>query len=111
MLDIWLLSQYYVDDRGWTYPVAFDYGEHYFAPLHPETPDGWSLVRLAADSHQLDAAKQDPRVVYCGRDYDTPPAKMLEVYASQLDPNVTYMFLGQVLARLAQTEPSYYHEF
>lgn len=108
MLSVWFLTQHYIDETGWMHPVAYDYGQHFFCPVTPATPDEWALVRVAIDVHQIEAAKQDPRLIYCGREYNTPPPKLLEVYASKLDPGATYAFFGQVLATLAETEPNYY---
>lgn len=111
MYEVWMLSQFYLDPlHNWDVPVCTAYGGNYVCPRHPDTPDGYALVLLDTSPQQIEAAKQDPRVVVCGRDYDTPPAQLLSTYASWLDPNTNYLFVGQVLARLAQTDPGYYHQ-
>lgn len=112
MLLIWFLSQSFTDDTGMLRPVAQDYGQHWFWPVCPATEDEWKLVRVALDNHQLDAAKQDSRVVYCGirEGFDPPPPQLLQIYADQLDPSTSYMFFGQVLAKLAQSNANYYQE-
>jgi hypothetical protein len=91
--------------HNWTVPVCTAYGGNYLCPRLPETADGWALVLIETSPQQIEAAKQDPRVVYCGKDYNTPPPQVLTTYASWLDPAVNYMFMGQVLAKLAETEP------
>lgn len=111
MFEVWFLSQYYQDENGVTFPVAYDYGQWWFCPVLPETADAFTLVRIAMDSHQIDAAKQDPRLVYCGVSDDDPPAQLLEVYANQLDPTKTYTSVGKVVAKLAQSEMNYHKQF
>lgn len=93
------------------FPVCSAYGYNYRHAIPLLTPVDWQLVQMDTTPTQLEAAKQDPRVIVCGKDYDPPPAKVLEVYKDWLDPNVTYLFMGQVIARLAQREIGFYHEF
>ena len=112
---MWFLSQFYTDplhseNLGCNLPVCSAYGQNYHAVQVPSAPEGWGLVMMRTTFQQIEAARQDPRVIVCGKDYDAVPAKMLEVFGSQLDPSVTYMFIGQVISRLAQSEISYYHE-
>jgi len=116
MHQVWMLSQFYTDpihsaNLGVDLPVCLAYGENFHCCGHPETADGWALVHIWSAQQQIEAARQDPRVIVCGKDYDTPPAKVLEVYKDWLTPNTAYMFMGQLIARLAQIEPTFYHEF
>ena len=115
MILMWFLSQFYTDplhsaNLGCDLPVCSAYGLNYHAVQVPPTPDAWGLVTMWTSIQQIEAARQDPRVIVCGKDYDPPPAKVLEVFGSQLDPGVTYLFMGQVIARLAQSDMSYYHQ-
>lgn len=116
MYQIWMLSQFYTDplhsvNLGVDLPVCLAYGENFHCFKHPETPDGWGLVHIWATLQHIEAARQDPRIIVCGREYDAVPAKVLEVYKDLLDPDTTYMLMGQVIAKLAQAEPSIYQEF
>jgi hypothetical protein len=109
MMNVWMLSKFYdCEVHGWIWPVCAAYGDGPYVPRHPDTPDGWALVKVWTSPQQMEAAKQDPRVIVCGKDYNTPPRELLDAYASWLDPAVTYMFIGQVIARLAETEPIFH---
>jgi len=111
MYEVWMLSQFYLDPiHNWNVPVCTAYGGNFVCPRDPHTPDGWALVLIDTSPQQIEAARQDPRVVVCGKNYDPPPQQALTEYASWLDPSTTYMFMGQVLAQLAQTEPAFQHE-
>jgi hypothetical protein len=116
MMRIWMLSQgYECPERSafhqQLFPVCSAYGYHYRYAVPLITPDDWQLVQIDTTPLQIEAAKQDPRIIVCGKDYDTPPAKVMEIYKDWLDPNTTYMFMGQVIAKLAQTNLAFYHEF
>lgn len=73
-------------------------------------PEGiWTLIRLTSSPQHIEASKLDPRVLYCGTDFDPVPAKVLEVFAPWLDPSTTYSFMGQVIAKLAKIWPTFNH--
>jgi hypothetical protein len=111
MMQVWMLSKFYdCEVHNWIWPVCAAYGDGPYCPRHPATADSWALVKLWTSPQQIEAAKQDPRVIVCGKDYDAPPTEVLSTYSAWLDPAVTYMFMGQVIARLAQLEPIFYHE-
>lgn len=118
IIKVWMLSQMYSCpihpcDGGtaprWQVPVCNAYGrEHLFHLQSPTTQ--WCLVQIVTTPPQLAAAKLDPRVVVCGRHYSKPPQQLLDAYASMLDPTVTYQFVGQVLEKLAESEPLFLQE-
>ena len=107
---VWVLSQFYdCPEHDWPWPVCTAYGVDPHGPgrLSAVNTD-FALVSIETSPVHIEAMKQDARIVYCGRDYDTPPPELLSTYQSKLDPMVQYMFIGQVIARLAQTEPAFY---
>lgn len=114
-----MLSQFYEctihpcdgnpDGKGWDVPVCNAYGrDHFFHRINSSTD--WCLVHIVTTPQQLEAARKDPRVVVCGKHYAKPPAKLLEVYASMLDPTETYQFVGQVIEKLSETDPVFHQE-
>lgn len=114
---MWMLSQRYqcpLHPEGnpsaprWNLPVCSAYGGDYISPNSPDAT--WELVLIVTTPQQLEAAKKDPRVVVCGKLYSKPPAQLLQAYAKWLDPTETYQFLGQVLDKLAETEPMFHLE-
>ena len=111
MYNAWFLTQFYLDPiHNWHVPVCSAYGGNFLCPRNPDTDDGWALVTMDTSPQQMEAAAQDPRVIVCGKEYSTPPTQVLAAYASWLDPNVNYMFMGQVLTKLAETEPAFGHQ-
>jgi hypothetical protein len=111
MMDVWMLSKFYdCEVHGWAWPVCAAYGDAPRVNRHAEDPDGWALVKVWTSPQQIEAAKQDPRVIVCGKDFNAPPRELLEAYASWLDPTVTYMFMGQVIAKLAEAEPIFHSD-
>ena len=81
----WFFSQVYTDpDLNMTVPVCNAYGGQYFCPTYPSTPTGWALVQMLANAHQLEAAKQDQRVLVLPITMDpTPlPQQVTDNYAS-----------------------------
>jgi hypothetical protein len=116
---VWVLSQFYKDDslqvhdQEQVHPVAHDYAEEDFCPVRPgggfADQDDWALVRLKTDTERIKLLKQDPRIVYCGTPWDSPPQRLLDVYSSKLAGS-TYIMLGQVLLKLAEIEPLYHPE-
>jgi len=108
----WFLSQFYDDPLhiAGPMPVCMAYGSAVPGFHWLLAGSGWGLVLMYTSPPQIDASKQDERVVYCGTSYSKPPAKLLEAYASMLDPEETYTTMGQVLAKLAETEPLFMHD-
>lgn len=118
VIKVWMLSQLYEcpihpcdgnpDGTGWEVPVCGAYGRDHF--FHRMNGSGWCLAHIVTTPQQLEAAKKDPRVVVCGKHHAKPPAKLLEVYAAWLDPNEAYRCVGEVLEKLAETEPMFHQE-
>lgn len=104
----WFLTEFYQDeDLNIIVPVCSAYGGRYLCPTHPDTPDGWALVQMLCDAHQLEAAAQDPRVIVLPLTFDPSPLPQ------QVTDNYTTwgatagMSLGALLAKLAVAEPTF----
>jgi hypothetical protein len=109
MKKVWVLSKFYdCPEHEWPWPVCTAYGDGHYSVR--EADSDWALVKMDSSPQHVEAMKEDPRVIYCGRDHDTPPTLMLQVFKDKLAPGVNYMFVGQIIAALAQTNPGYYHE-
>lgn len=105
----WVLSTCFRDDHNTVVPVASAYGHEYRMPMVPATEDGAALVEIWMATHQLDAAKQDSRIVICPHLFDpTPlPEVVIETYAAfGAKPG---MSMGALLAALCDVEPIYGH--
>jgi len=106
----YFLSQFFTDPVSTlTMPVCIAYGKDWLCPTYPATADGWAIVQMLCDSHQLDAAVQDPRVLVLPLVFDpTPlPQQVTDTYTSW--GATTGMSLGALLAKLAETEPVFGH--
>jgi hypothetical protein len=78
---------------------------------HPyNLEDGFGMVKVWTSPPQIEAAKEDPRVIVCGGDFDPVPPEVITTFHRWLDPNVTYQCMGQVIAKLGQWEPCFLHE-
>lgn len=86
-------------------PVAASYGGSWHCPMYPSSPDGWALVEVAIASHQIEAAKTDPRIIVCPPLFDPSPlpAQVITTYANL--GATDGMSLGALLAMLADREP------
>jgi hypothetical protein len=104
---MWMLTQFYIDSTrdGFEWPVAAAYANGHTAPRHPDTSDGWALVFCNSDSHQIEAAAQDPRVQPYRTVWDTITPETVAAYAAQ--GAVTGMMLCQLLSLLAQWEAGF----
>lgn len=106
----WLLSQFFEDETiGHDVPVCNAYGGTWHCPTKPADANGWALVQILCDAHQLDAAAQDPRIVVCPLVFDPAPLpqKVIDAYASW--GAVPGMSMGALLAKLAEAEPAFTH--
>lgn len=105
----WILSKFFRDPQNNLVPVASAYGHRYRVPMHPATDDDFALVEIWAAAHQLDAAKQDHRVLVCPYLFDpTPLAEtVIEAYAAY--GAKAGMSMGSLLALLCEVEPIYGH--
>jgi hypothetical protein len=110
---IWVLTKFYqCPEFDWPWPVCAAYGEAPYCPWHSRTDvyNDWAMVKLWTSPVQIEAMKQDPRVVPVGGDWDPVPQQVIEVFSRWLDPNVTYQCMGQLIAKLGQWEPCFLHE-
>ncbi|HLH35990.1 MAG TPA: hypothetical protein VKX41_15060 [Alloacidobacterium sp.] len=101
----WILSQFYRDSANRLVPVVADYGGNYLVPTNPAADSGSALVLINIDSHQIDAAKQDPRLVVCPLVFDPSPAPAAVISAYASMGAVSGMSMGALLATLAAAEP------
>jgi hypothetical protein len=101
-----MYSQFNTDELlGMMAPVASAYGSGWHCPIFPAADGDWALCQVLADTNQLAAAAQDPRVIVCPLLYDsTPlPKQITDAYASQ--GATAGMSLGSLIATLASAEP------
>jgi hypothetical protein len=104
----WFLSQFYIDDSlQIPVPVCTAYGGEWFSPTFPaDLESGWALVRMYTTPHQIDAAKQDDRVIVCPAESDPRPLdqRIIDAYSSW--PGIeSGLSMGALLATLADKEP------
>lgn len=100
-----MYSQFYRDAVNNLIPVAADYGSNWLCPLYPMADTGWGLVLINIDSHQVEAASQDSRLVVCPLVFDPSPvpAAVITNYANM--GATSGMSMGALLAKLATSEP------
>src|SRR5579875_1240894 len=105
----WILSKFFRDPQNNLVPVAAAYGHKYRVPMHPATDDGSALVEIWAGAHQLDAAKQDDRIVLCPHLFDpsAAPDQVISAYAP-LGAKAG-MCMGSLLSALSDIEPIFAH--
>jgi hypothetical protein len=100
-----MLSQVVRDENGTITPACSAYCAWWLCPEYPSTEDGWALVLVQCFPMQVEAAKQDPRIVLCPLLFDPQPipAQVAEAYA---DKGATpTMSMGALISMLAETEP------
>lgn len=103
---VWMLSQFYKEPaHGWDWPVAASYSDGHECPRHPDAPGGWALVRCNASSHQVEAAALDPRVQPYRTLWDALTPETVAAYQQQ--GAAVGMMLGQLIQRLAQSDPGF----
>lgn len=109
---VWVLSKHYdCPEHEHPWPVVTAYGVDHHCPGRPALDNGvYALMSIETDPEHINAMREDPRIIYCGRSFSTPPQILLELYRHKLDPNTTYLFMGQVIEQLAQSEPAFYHK-
>jgi hypothetical protein len=108
MIKRWFFSEFFLDDdHDHLVPVANAYGNRWHCPRLPEGEGGYALIEMLTSVHQIEAARQDPRVTVCPTAMSpTPvPQNIIDAYASWgATPGMT---MGQLLATLAEQEPMY----
>jgi hypothetical protein len=107
----WTLSTFFRDPYNNLVPVVSAYGHNYRVPMHPATDSGSALVEIWAGAHQLDAAKQDSRVVICPYLFDPSPLPDVVIQAYTPFGAKDGMSMGALLAALCEVEPIYGHTF
>lgn len=104
----WMFTPCYTDDAiGMMAPVASAYGSGWHCPAFPTTEGGSALCQITCNTHQIAAAKQDPRVIVCPLLYDPTPVNpaIIAAYAGQ--GATAEMSMGALIAALAEVEPNY----
>jgi hypothetical protein len=106
----WLFSQFYVDDSlHMPVPVCSAYGFRWFCPSFPRDTDGWALVQMLTTPQQIEASKDDPRVLVMPQLYDPTPLPQI-VTDTYADWGATAgMTAGALIAKLEETEPVFGH--
>ena len=105
----WFLSQFYQDGVVQvTTPVCAAYGAKWMCPTHPADPtNGWALVQMLSDPHQIEAAREDPRVIVCPLVFDPAPLDPRIIAAYESWGATPGMTLAGLLSHLHEAEPSF----
>ena len=104
----WMYSQFFTDAQlGMMAPVATAYGTGWQCPIFPTDEGGSSLCQILCNTNQIEAARQDPRIIVCPLLFDPTPLEqtIIDAYASQ--GAKAGMSLGALIATLAEIEPNY----
>ena len=102
----WVLSKCDRSDQGLR-PLVESLSVNWYGAIPPAEEDGWMLVHVACDGAHVAFMKQDPDFIWIGSEWSKVPQQVLETYASQLDPTEQYQNMGQVLDKLAESEPRF----
>jgi hypothetical protein len=103
MLKRWMLTQFFTSE-GRTIPVCSAYGSRWLCPCFPPE-GGWALVHILTSVHQIEAARQDDRVLVCPMGNQNVPLEVVDAYSYK---GITLgMTMYQVFDKLAETEPLY----
>lgn len=108
MTSRYFLSQFFHDDAiNMTVPICTAYGGQWLCPTMPAAEDGWAIVLMLCAPQQIEAARQDPRVLVLPLTIDPSPLpqQVTDVYASW--GATTGMSLGVLLAKLTDAEPAF----
>jgi hypothetical protein len=103
MQNIWVLSKFFRDENNILLPAANAYGNAWRCPRYPDTDEGFALVQLSADLHQLEAAKSDDWVVVIPNMYSPLPQQVVDAYSGI--GATDGMTLAQLLDVLTAIEP------
>lgn len=109
MMHVWVMSKSFPSTTG-DLPVAWSYGYNHAAMGYEN--NGWGLVWLSLDIHQLMflKAKIDPNVEVIGKESSKPTQLLLDTYADRLAGDGPYTTVQQVLDRLGELEPRFWLE-
>lgn len=105
-MQIWVMSKFYKDQHGNDTPYAYSYARNHSA-MGCES-NGWGLVWLALDAHQLVFLRQniDPNVQVIGTERAAPTSLLLNTYADKLSAGA-YQRMDDVLEALSHWEPRF----
>src|SRR6478672_8144881 len=106
MMYCWVMSKFHTAVDGTVLPTAYSYGYNHAAMGYES--NGYGLVWITLDTQQLEFLRSgtDPDVEVVGTEWDAPTPLLLTTYADKLGTG-TFVMLGQVLAKLGQTEPRF----
>jgi hypothetical protein len=103
----WMFSQFVHDEQiGMMAPVAAAYGNGWHCPEFP-AEGGSALCQVLCSTHQIAAAKEDPRIVVCPLLYDPTPVNSAIIAAYAGQGATAGMSMGALIATLAEVEPNY----
>jgi hypothetical protein len=107
----YFLSQFFTDEAlNMRVPVCRAYGTgSWKCPTNPATDGGWALVQMYTSALQIEAAKQDPRVVVCPLLFDPSPVPQAVIDAYTSWGATSGMSMGALLTKLAAKEPVFAH--
>jgi hypothetical protein len=104
----WVLSKCDRTDQGLR-PLVESLSVNHYGMVPPATDDGWALVHVACDSAHVGFMKKHPDLfIWIGSEWSKVPPEVLESHADLLDPNEQYQNMGQVLDKLADSEPRFH---
>jgi len=107
----WMLTTFFRDELNNLIPVASAYGHTYRVPMNPPTDDGYALIEMWSGAHQIEAAKQDPRLIVCPYLFDPSPLPDAVIQAYASFGAIAGMSMGVLVAMLADIEPIYGYTF
>lgn len=102
MVTGWLLSKF-----DGSKPVVASLSIGWQAATGPLT-GGWALVHVQCQPTHVEFFKTDEDVIWIGGEWVKVPQEVLSTYAAQLDPNETYVNIGQVIDKLAEWNPRFH---
>ena len=107
MVTGWILTKMDDTEAG-PKPVIASLSAAYRPGAVPLTEGGWMLCHVKCDPAIVEYMKKDTEdFLWIGGDYSKVPQVVLDTYASKLDPEETYLFIGQVVQKLAEWEPRF----
>lgn len=103
----WFLSKFYQDETlKVPVPVCSAYGGEWHCATFPaDISTDWALVVMFTSAHQIEAAKEDARVIVCPMLFDPSPLddRITSAYAHWgAKPG---MSMGALIAAISESEP------
>ncbi|MGD0520933.1 MAG: hypothetical protein ABSA48_06730 [Terracidiphilus sp.] len=107
----WIFTPFYTDELiGMMAPVAAAYGVGWHCANFPATEGGSALCQILCNTHQIAAAKQNPRIIVCSLLIDPAPVDQIIIAAYGGQGATAGMSMGALIATLAETESNYTYE-